>query len=178
MRVLRFAALSIVSFAAVAAAALLFAPAAHAQCAPSAGSNSAKASGGVGGAQAGYDWQMGSIVYGLAADLSWLDLKSAMNGGLSGGGCLGDFANTTTDIDWYGTVRGRAGWTAGQVLFYGTGGLAYGKVDLMSNFSTAGVTLSSQTSSTKQGWVAGGGFEYMVQPNVSLTLEYQYVDLG
>jgi Outer membrane protein beta-barrel domain len=107
-----------------------------------------------------------------------MDLQSAMNGGLSGGGCLGDFANTTANIDWYGTVRGRAGWTADKAFFFGTGGLAYGKVDLMSNFSTAGVTLNSQTSSNKSGWVAGGGIEYMVQPNVALTLEYQYVDLG
>jgi opacity protein-like surface antigen len=37
--------------------------------------------------------------------------------------CTNDAASTTANIDWYGTVRGRAGWTVGQVLFYGTGGL-------------------------------------------------------
>ncbi len=30
----------------------------------------------------------------------------------------------------------------------------------------------------KTGWVAGGGMEYALRPNVFLNLGYQYVDLG
>jgi opacity protein-like surface antigen len=118
-------------------------------------------------------------VYGLETDLSGTGLKSAMSGELTNNNpCTNDAASTTANIDWYGTVRGRAGWTVGQVLFYGTGGLAYGKVDLNSNFTTAGLSLNSQTSSIRTGWVTGGGIEYMVRPNVVLNLGYQYVDLG
>jgi len=31
-------------------------------------------------------------------------------------------------LDWFGTLRGRLGYVAGPVLFYATGGLAYGEV--------------------------------------------------
>ena len=91
-------------------------------------------------------------------------------------------ANTSSNVDWYGTVRGRLGWATGPVLLYGTGGLAYGKVNLNSNFNVTAVDpsffLNSQTSSIKAGWVLGGGIDYMVRPNVLVNLGYQYIDLG
>jgi hypothetical protein len=40
------------------------------------------------------------------------------------------------------------------------------------------ISLYTQTSSVKVGWVAGGGIEYSLKPNVTLNLGYQYVDLG
>jgi opacity protein-like surface antigen len=85
-------------------------------------------------------------------------------------------ANTSANIDWYGTLRGRFGWSSGPVLFYGTAGLAYGNVDVSSSISTPALGL--QISEPKIGWVAGGGIEYMWRPNVILSLAYQYVDLG
>jgi outer membrane immunogenic protein len=155
-----------------------FGSAAYAQvCIDGGGSNSATGSGWVAGAQAGYNWQQGSWIYGLETDLSGTGLKSSMSGGLLRP-CTGDIAETSAKINWYGTVRGRAGWAAGNVLFYGTGGFAYGKVDLSSYFSTVGQTLNSNTSSVRAGWVAGGGVEYMVRPDLFLNLGYQYVDLG
>ena len=154
----------------------------HLPCKPSCfrsqGSNSATATSWTAGGQAGYNWQQGSFVYGFETDLSGTGLKSSMSGGLTNLSCFTDTAGTNSNVDWYGTVRGRAGWTAGKALFYGTGGLAYGGVDLNSSFNTAGVSLNSQTSSVRTGWVLGGGVEYMWQPNLVLTLGYQYVDLG
>ena len=71
-----------------------------------------------------------------------------MSGGLTSvAPCLGDAASTSAKIDWYGTARGRVGWTSGNVLFYGTGGLAYGKVDLSSSYSAGGLSTNAQTSS-------------------------------
>ncbi len=148
------------------------------------GSNSAHASGWVAGGQLGYDWQNGAFVYGLEADLSGMNFKSEMNGGLTSNFGIPASASTTAKVDWYGTVRGRLGWASGPLLLYGTGGLAYGKVELNSDFNVAfpplGTpgALSSQTSPVKTGWVAGGGLEYKVLPNLALNLEYQYVDLG
>jgi outer membrane immunogenic protein len=146
------------------------------------GSNSATASGVVAGAHGGYNWQNGPAVYGFEADFSAADLNSSMSGGLSCPivPCSSFFqaADTSSKIHWYGTVRGRLGWAAGPVLLYGTGGLAYGKVDLASSFSVENLSVSAQATSVKTGWVAGGGIEYMVQPNVALSLGYQYLDLG
>jgi len=151
---------------------------AQSQCASPGGSNSATGSGLVAGGHAGYNWQQGPWVYGLETDLSGTGLKSSMSGGLVSP-CTGDSATTSSTIDWYGTFRGRAGWVAGNFLFYGTGGLAYGHVDLSSTYMSAiGETLSADTSSVRAGWVAGGGIEYMVRPDLFLTLGYQYVDLG
>jgi outer membrane immunogenic protein len=145
------------------------------------GSNSGRASSWVGGGQLGYNWQQGAFVYGLEADLSGTGLKTALTGGLGtpAGGCTNDAASTNSTIDWYGTARGRAGWATGQWLFFGTGGLAYGRVGLNSTFSGFNsASTTAQTSSTRAGWVAGGGVEYMLQPNLLLNLSYQYVDLG
>jgi len=89
-----------------------------------------------------------------------------------------DFASTTALIEYYGTVRGRLGWSAGQWMFFGTAGAAYGNVELSSTFSTLGLRTFSQTSEQKVGWVVGAGFEYLLRPNLMLSLGYQYVDLG
>jgi len=88
-------------------------------------------------------------------------------------------ASTNADIDWYGTVRGRLGWTQGPVLFYGSAGLAYGREALNSsmNMPIGPLALSSSTSSVKTGWVAGG-VDYHWSPNVVVGVQYQYVDLG
>ena len=152
------------------------------------GSNSASGNSWVAGAQGGYNFQTGSAVYGFETDFSFINLQSSMSGGLScfsfGSpvACSGfpptPSANTSSSVDWYGTVRGRLGWTTGPLLLYGTGGLAYGKVDLNSNFGARGLVTELQTSSVRTGWVLGGGIDYMVRPNVMVNLGYQYVDLG
>src|ERR1039458_5175787 len=181
MRRFRFAALAAARFVAVAGAFSLSLSAASAQfqCATDSGSNSARASSWVAGGQAGYNWQQGSWVYGLETDLSGTGLKSSMSGGLTSlNPCAGDAASTSAKIDWYGTVRGRAGWASGKVLFYGTGGLAYGHVDLSSTYNALFLSTTAQTSSVRAGWVAGAGIEYLLQPNLTLNLGYQYVDLG
>jgi outer membrane immunogenic protein len=144
------------------------------------GSNSAPASSWLAGAHAGYNWQRGLAVYGFETDLSATHLNSAMSGGYPFPAVPqpGDAASTTGLVDWYGTLRGRFGASTGPVLFYGTAGLAYGHVGLNSNFSTTGLSLHSQTSPLRVGWVAGGGIEYLVRPDLTLNVGYQYVDLG
>jgi outer membrane immunogenic protein len=149
---------------AVAGAFLFSVSAASAQCAlEDNGSNSARASGWVAGGYAGYNWQQGPWVYGLETDLSGNGLKSSMSGGLTSvAPCPGDAASTSAKINWYGTARGRLGWTSGNFLFYGTGGLAYGKVDLSGSYSAVGLSTSALASSTRAGWVVGVGIEYLL----------------
>jgi outer membrane immunogenic protein len=140
------------------------------------GSASASAGSWLAGAQAGYNWQQGVWVYGVATDLSATHLRSDASTMLPGPPAIP--ADATADIDWYGTVRGRLGWSSGPVLLYGTGGLAYGNINLSSSLSAAPVSLNAQSSSVRTGWVAGGGIEYMWRPNLIVSLDYQYVDLG
>ena len=147
------------------------------------GFNSANASSWVAGGHAGYNWQLGSFVFGFETDLQGTHLQSAMNGGLTFTPPVnpipaGTLAQTIALIDWYGTLRGRVGFATGPWLFYGTGGLAYGNVSLSSTFSGLGLSTSFLASDVRTGWVAGAGLEYLFLPNLSFGLLYQYVDLG
>lgn len=146
------------------------------------GFNSANASGFVGGGHAGYNWQRGQVVFGFEADLQGTQLKSFMSDNLmvNPPGSLppGSFAQTTTTVDWYSTLRGRFGIASGPWLFYGTAGLAFGNVGLTSDFGTLGVSTHLQTSEVRTGGVVGAGIEYLFRPNVSFNLLYQYIDLG
>jgi outer membrane immunogenic protein len=145
------------------------------------GSNSASATSWLAGAHAGYNWQQGHAVFGFETDLQATHLNSAMSGGLTylfSPPPPGGFALTSSTINWYGTARGRLGFASGPWLLYGTAGLAYGNVNLSSTFGIPGVLLASQMSETKLGWVAGVGAEYLVTPNLSARIGYQYVDLG
>jgi outer membrane immunogenic protein len=146
---------------------------------PAFGANAANASSWVAGAHAGYNWQQGSMLYGFETDFQGTNLNSLMTGGLTpSSGPASDFAKTSAMIDYYGTFRGRIGFTTGQWLFFGTGGAAYGNVNLSSQFSTLAATTAFDISQPKFGWVVGAGFEYLLRPNWMLTLNYQYVDLG
>ena len=112
--------------------------------------------GGFGGGQIGYNVQRGNIVFGLEADIEGADISDTAG-------------RVTSKMDWFGTVRGRAGYTVGQALVYGTGGFAYGNVKYS--------TVNGSNEETQTGWVAGGGVEYKINPSWSAKAEYQYLDL-
>jgi outer membrane immunogenic protein len=138
---------------------------------PAAGDTTGRAApeGGFGGAQIGYNVQRGSLVFGLETDFQGAGISNSTSGASTAGSAF----TSKEDVDWFGTVRGRAGISAGNVLFYGTGGFAYGDVrERAFDNSWAG------SNAIQTGWVAGGGIEYKIAPAWSLKGEYQYLDLG
>jgi outer membrane immunogenic protein len=121
-------------------------------------SNSGLSPSGVsGGAQGGFNWQTGSIVLGGETDLQ-------LTGASDSAGPF-KFSNP-----WFGTLRGRAGYAVNNILFYATGGLAYG------SGKAEGLGLSE--SHTAVGWTAGGGIEVGLTPRWRAKAEYLHVDLG
>src|SRR5713101_1231828 len=85
----------------------------------------------IGGAQAGYNWQASNWLFGLEADIQGSGEKgsSTIVCVACGDGPSNIISNLTHKLDWFGTVRGRAGiLVTPTVLLYGTGGLAYGDV--------------------------------------------------
>ena len=146
------------------------------------GVNSANSSSWAGGGHGGYNWQQGQAVFGFETDLQATNLHSVMNDHLMFAPPSGippsSFAQSSASIDWYGTLRGRIGWSMGQWLFYGTGGLAYGEVGLSSIFRADVTQTQLQTTSRRAGYVVGVGMDYLLRPNFSLGLSYQFVDLG
>ncbi len=162
-------------------------------------SNGFDMNGGIAGGQAGYNWQASNWVFGLEADLQWSGERgrSAFScaATIAGGVCLPGLtflppgatgANFALDrsLEWFGTVRGRAGVSVTpQVLLYATGGLAYGSIKTsgaFSGFNPNGgvVTAFGSSSQTRVGWTIGAGIEGMITRNWSAKLEYLYVDLG
>jgi outer membrane immunogenic protein len=137
----------------------------------------------VGGGQIGYNWQMQSWLWGLEADIQGTGEKGTREFSFSqticGAAC---FIATTPfalaqKIDWFGTVRGRAGvLVTPKVLLYGTGGLAYGEVK--SSEAIGVVPALFSTSTTKVGWTVGAGIEGAIGGNWTARLEYLYVNLG
>jgi outer membrane immunogenic protein len=143
----------------------------------------ARSTGITGGAQFGYNWQIGSLVTGLEADIQGSDIKGSAraNPTFRGTGELDpdDVLSSEPKLSWFGTVRGRLGVTVTpDLLLYGTGGLAYGHVDASANWGFDGVAAPASVSKTKVGWTAGAGAEWMFARNWSAKLEYLYIDLG
>lgn len=149
---------------------------------PGTGASSADASSWVVGGHAGYNWQQGATVFGFATDLQATHLGTSENVRLTyppGSTILPtDLANTTSLVDWYGTLRGQVGIAGGHWLFYGTAGLAYGHSSLSTLYRTAGLSLALQNDRVTVGWTGGAGFKYLVLPNLSVGFQYLFVDLG
>jgi outer membrane immunogenic protein len=163
-------------------------------------SSSFDMNGGVAGGQAGYNWQLNSNwLLGLEADIQWSGERgrAAYNcaGTVAGGVCLpgltflppgatGTSLALEESLEWFGTVRGRAGFMATpRLLLYGTGGLAYGSIKtsgVLSSFNPNGAALAFAGSNTDThvGWTVGAGIEGMISGNWSAKLEYLYMDLG
>jgi outer membrane immunogenic protein len=153
----------------------------------------------MGGIQLGYNWQFGNVVAGLETDFDLSGIKSsATNTFFSDNG-----ANSTvltyqnTDLQTLGTVRGRLGWLwTPSTLIYGTGGLAYGKVNYAARSGVYSPGLpgpgpgnadlcpnsvlcfNNSTSETLLGYAVGAGLESKLADHWTTKIEYLYFDLG
>jgi outer membrane immunogenic protein len=167
----------------------------------------------MGGGQIGYNWQYSPlIVVGVEADFqgalerdhftrtdnfSGIDVRvpitsSSFFPATAAGSRALDFHS---EIDWFGTVRARAGyvWGNGNVMSYLTGGLAYGEVKINGTSIASGtitgnpfpgfsVTESFSQSHMNTGWVAGYGTEAVIDfwglHNWTWKIEGLWMDLG
>jgi outer membrane immunogenic protein len=147
----------------------------------------------IGGGQAGYNWQTGAFVLGVETDFDGSTLSRSRSVLGPTFGVLNPFflpatdylsANGKISLDWLGSTRARVGFVAtpdNRLMFYGTGGVAYGGGSAYLNVydATNGLYWSSSNSNgTRTGWVAGGGVEYAWTNNIIIGAEYLYFDLG
>lgn len=114
-------------------------------------------SGVAGGVQGGYNWQNGQMVFGAETDIQI-------------SGADDTFAPYKFSNPWFGTLRGRIGYSFNNIMPYVTGGLAYGSVKAENG--------SLSESKTQLGWTLGVGAEVGLTPNWSAKVEYLYMDLG
>lgn len=116
------------------------------------------------GGEVGYDWQRGTFLFGVVGDASY----SWIEGDGRGAG-IGQFES---QLNYMGTARARLGAAFGRTLIYGTGGWAFGKLEVTDRL--AGVSDANKLS----GWAAGGGVEYVWNSSITLRGEYLHLDYG
>lgn len=162
--------------------------------------------GGFVGAQAGFNFQSGMFVGGIEGDIQWSGIDDGFGRFEDNDDGLFDDdddnrlgtrrvrgVDARVDVDWFGTVRGRAGVAFNRVMLYGTGGLAFGGIDY--RVDVRGQTIRGDNDfdgdddgeafnergdrdDVQLGYVVGGGAEFAVTDNFTVKGEYQYLNFG
>ena len=124
--------------------------------------------------RAGYDMQFGRVVVGLVGELSAMDVEDSVT----------SFSSTpaayvfTRQVENMAALRARIGFPVGPALLYATGGAATAKVK--NSFRTTNTANSFTVRSDDDqadGYQLGGGVEWRLAPNLSVTGEYLYSNL-
>jgi opacity protein-like surface antigen len=127
------------------------------------------------GGQVGYNWQIGSMVFGLEGDLNWVSARASQPFAIDDNN---DFFGTARfRFDAFGSLRGRAGIAFDRTLIYVTAGPAWGhfksSVDAI-NAPPDGQHVTDD--SWHLGVAAGAGIEFLLTPDWTLRGEYLFLD--
>ncbi len=124
----------------------------------------------LGGAQAGYNYQTGQLVWGIEADVGASNARGST-------ACPNPnqptFVSCQDDVGALGFLTGRLGYASGRALFYAKSGWAFGKV-------TAGPSMNLgappepvvKSTNWENGWTAGVGVEFALTDLWSAKAEY------
>lgn len=126
--------------------------------------------GGIFGGQVGYNFNADRWVFGVEGDFQGTSFSE----------------NTSIDDDhvasgawnWFATIRGRAGVTVGDTLFYGTGGVAFINADFCGADGSCVTDGDEDLAFTKTlaGYAIGAGAEMKLTERLSIKGEYLFVD--
>ncbi|KRQ02450.1 TonB-dependent receptor domain-containing protein [Bradyrhizobium manausense] len=131
--------------------------------------------GALGGLQLGYNHLLApNWLVGVEGELDWTSAQGKAN--------FVDPAGTaalsmTSDHNWYDSLSGRIGYVMGPLMLYAKGGAAWMNADYRMDVNS-GLDGTSLVSTTRPGWIAGGGVEYMLGSRWSAKLEYSHLDFG
>ena len=142
-----------------------------------------------GGFLAGYNFAAGPFVVGVEGDVTFAGLSGISADPLASVGACNIIClaadGVQTDVNWYGTLRGRIGHEVGPMLLFVTAGVGAGEVT-----STAGGSVrilnnvidalsgAETVTETRYGLAGGAGAEFAVSDNLRLRGEWQFVNLG
>lgn len=147
-------------------------------------------SGVIGGGEIGYNFDLGSVVLGVEADIAASGIKgeTSLAGTASGPLAGAASAGIVSSLNYLGTVRVRAGLPIadGRFMPYVTGGFAYGQVKTEASGEISGTLGSTPVDlaggvvfkDDRTGWTPGAGADYAITDNIAFRAEYLYVDLG
>jgi outer membrane immunogenic protein len=123
----------------------------------------------VGGAQAGFNWQINNFVLGAEGDVSvtdWSDSKSTPDGS----------EKISADVDLLASLRARVGFAVDTLLIYATAGAAWSDANYNVTDTLGAQPLSGGVDFDNLGLVAGGGVEWGMSEHTSVRLEGLHYD--
>jgi outer membrane immunogenic protein len=123
------------------------------------------------GAHFGANWQTNNLVWGVEGAVSWSGATVTMPAP-----CMAATISCKNTLQVLTELRARVGFAADRFLVYGTGGLAWGKIERAdtNTFGPASVTQARQV----MGYTVGGGVAYGVSNNFVLGAEALYFNLN
>src|SRR5215469_9229622 len=117
----------------------------------------------IGGFQLGYNLQAGHFLAGVEGDFDWATFGHPT-------------APFSDQQKWISTVAARFGFASGRWLAYGKVGGGWAQDSAALTFPSGRPIWTG--SNTSGGWLFGGGIEYGFKPNLTVKLEYDYLNLG
>jgi outer membrane immunogenic protein len=141
--------------------------------------------GGLGGLQAGYNYQFNWLVVGAEGEFTWSGVKDSSFTCFTFGNQL-----CSAHPEWFSTVTGRIGAVIGPALLYAKGGAAWANDDYTDIATCSGsqpthrggITAACgdgfNGNDTSIGWTIGGGIEYAFARNWSVWAEYDFMQFG
>lgn len=123
--------------------------------------------------RAGYDWQVGNLVFGGVAEVSQARIGTDVTA----------FSTTpasytfTRDLNTLIALRARGGVAWDKFLAYATAGYAQGDVDHGFSTTNGANSFTPTGDDEASGYQVGGGLEYAWNQNWSFGLEYLYTSL-
>lgn len=134
----------------------------------------------IAGVQAGYNIVRGNFMYGLEADVGYLNFNTGKNETLiPKGHWLKGSYETSSGV--YSDMTARVGYTWDRVLLYVKGGAAVLDADSKASYlgyAHAPHAYDFNNGDTLWGWTVGAGAEYQFSPSWSLKAEYRHFDFG
>jgi len=118
----------------------------------------------VGGALAGFNFQLDPLVLGLEGDFGWTDADG-------NGKAVPQEFDYKYDLNWIAHVRGRAGFAFDRALIFAAGGLAIADLDIDQHQEL-------HIGGTYYGWTIGGGIDYAFTESLIGRIEYLHDEFG
>lgn len=124
-----------------------------------------------GGFWLGYNWQASrNWVYGVEADLGWTNADQHNQ--------TFDNDNTDSQINNFGSLRGRIGYAVDRTLFFATAGVAWANISQnIQKGRNAGEQVVSEDE-VHTGYVVGAGIDYAFDNSWIGRAEYLYANYG
>lgn len=143
------------------------------------------AQGWLAGVTIGGQKQLGALVLGIEGDFAYARITGDEDFSAQGA-AAGYSWKIEQELETLGTLRARIGYANGDLLIFGTGGVAFGQVsssetvsaDHRQGFTPTAVTAEASADESHIGWVAGAGIEWRFAPGWSFKTEYLHIDLG